>query len=94
VVDNKKQSLLYKAISAGAVALSVVVTRFVLDKIWRAVRGEAPPKGPDDRRVGWQPALMWAVAVGVGVAVARVVAVRVTADVWEAATHEAAPEPA
>jgi hypothetical protein len=93
-VNQKKKGLLYKAISAGAVAFSVVLTRRVLDMLWRAIRGEAPPTGPDDQRVGWQPALMWAVAVGVGVAVARLVAVRVTAEVWEAATHEAPPEPA
>jgi hypothetical protein len=44
-----------------------------------------------DRKVSWRAALTWAVATGVGIAVARVIAVRVSARAWEAATHEAPP---
>jgi hypothetical protein len=38
-------------------------------------------------------AVSWAVASGVGVGVARLVAIRAAAGVWEAAVHEPPPEP-
>lgn len=54
--------------------------------------GTPPPEGPADRRVALGPALTWAVAMGIGVAVSRMIAVRLSARAWEAATHEAPPE--
>ena len=90
-VDDKKKRLLWKAVSAGAAAISVVVTQRVLVATWRRVGGGAPPDGPDDRRVSFGTALVWAAAMGVGIAVARLLAVRLSARAWEAATHEAPP---
>jgi Protein of unknown function (DUF4235) len=68
-----------------------VVTQRVMGIVWRKVRGEPPPAGPGDQKVTWTAALTWAMAMGVGIAVARLVAVRLSAEVWEAATHEAPP---
>ena len=48
---------------------------------------------PPDRRSAWVDALSWAVATGFGVGVARLLAVRTAAAVWEAAVHEQLPEP-
>lgn len=89
-MGGTKKRLLWQGISAGVAALAVVVTQRVLGIVWRKVRGEPPPD-PADRKVTWAAALTWAMAMGVGVAVARVVAARVSAEVWEAATHEAPP---
>jgi Protein of unknown function (DUF4235) len=88
---GSKKRLVWQVVSAGAAALAVVVTQRVVGIAWRQVRGEPPPDGPADRKVNWATALTWATAMGVGVAVARLVAVRVSAEVWEAATHEAPP---
>jgi hypothetical protein len=90
-VAGTKKQLAWQGISAGAAALSIVVTQRVIAIVWRKVRGEPPPKGPADRRVTWGAALTWAIAMGVGIAAARVIAVRLSAEVWEAATHEAPP---
>ena len=92
IMAGTKKRLVWQGITAGSAALAVVVTRHVLGFVWRRVRGEPPPDGPADRKVTWAAALTWAMAMGVGIAVARVVAVRLSAEVWEAATHEAPPD--
>ena len=52
-----------------------------------------PPPLPADRHSSWADALSWAIASGVGVGVARLLAIRTAAVVWEATTHEPPPEP-
>ncbi len=91
-VGKTKKRLLWRGISAGAAAVSVVVTQRLIGAMWRKVRGTPPPEGPADRGVAWGPALTWAVAMGIGVAVSRLIAVRLSARAWEATTHEAPPE--
>ena len=59
---------------------------------WKAVHGATPPPVPADRRSSWTDALSWAIATGVGAGVARLVAIRTAARVWEAAIHERPPE--
>ena len=93
-VTARREKLVWQGLSAGAAALSVVIMQRVLGIVWGRVRGEPPPKDPADQSVSWGAALTWAVALGVGVAVARLVAVRLTEDVWEVAKHEAPPETA
>jgi hypothetical protein len=92
-VDDSKKQLMWKAISAGSAAISVLVTRRILTAVWQRF-GSTPPEGVADRTVTWRAALTWAVATGVGLAVARVIAVRLSARAWEVAMHEAPPEPA
>jgi hypothetical protein len=91
-VDQTKKRLAWRAVSAGAAAISVVVTQRVVTTGWRLIRRSPPPEGPADRKVTWGAGLTWAVSMGVGIAVARLVALRLSAQVWEAATHEAPPE--
>jgi hypothetical protein len=86
-----RKRLIWQGVSAGASALSVVVMQRVITIVWRRVRNEPPPDGPGDQKVSWSAALTWAIAMGVGIAVARLVAVRLSEDVWEATTHEAPP---
>ncbi len=93
-VDESRKQLVWKAISAGTAAISVLVTRRVLTAVWQRVGSTPPPEGFTDRKVTWRAALTWAVATGVGIAVARVVAARLSARAWEVAMHEAPPEPA
>jgi hypothetical protein len=83
----------WKAVTLGVGALAGLTTQRVLEVVWRAVRGSTPPKVTADRRSSWPDALSWAVATGVGVGVARLLAVRTAAAVWEAAAHEPPPEP-
>jgi hypothetical protein len=91
-MSDTRKRLVWQGISACAAALSVVAMQRGLEIGWRRVRHERPPKDPTDQSASWGAALTWAVALGVGVAVARLVAVRLAEDVWEVATHETPPE--
>ena len=77
------------AIVSGTVAAAAV--RRVAVTTWRTTKHADPPENPATRDVGWQEALIWATAVAVGAAVARVVAQRGTAAVWERATGDPPP---
>ena len=92
-VSKSTKQLAWKATSAAAAAISVLVTRRVLTIVWERFGSTVPPEGAADRKVTWRAALTWAVATGVGIAVARVIAARVSARAWEVALHEPPPEP-
>jgi hypothetical protein len=91
-VDESQKQFAWKILNAVAAGVSVVVTQRLLGAVWRWFGGGPPPKGPADRKVTFGAALTWAVSMGVGVGVARLIAVRVSARVWEAATNEAPPD--
>jgi hypothetical protein len=74
--------------SAGASALLVRQSAVAL---WRTSQHEEPPTHPAARDVRWRDALIWAVSVAVGAAVARVVAERTASAAWTAATGAAPP---
>lgn len=82
----------WKVIALGSGALAGLVTQRFLAVAWKSVHGAAPPPVPADRRSSWTDALSWAIATGVGAGVARLVAIRTAARVWEAAIHERPPE--
>jgi hypothetical protein len=84
----------WKLISLGAGAFSGLVTQRVLEKVWKGAHGSTPPPVAADRTATWTDALSWAIATGVGVGVARLLAIRTAARVWQATTHEKPPEPA
>jgi hypothetical protein len=83
----------WKAIAVGTGALTGLATQRVIEFIWTAVRGSTPPKLAADRSSPWPEAVSWAIATGVGVGVARLLAVRTAAVLWEAAVHVPPPEP-
>jgi Protein of unknown function (DUF4235) len=82
----------WKAVTLGLGALTGLVTQRGFEFVWTSLRGSTPPKVAADRRSSWGDALSWAVATGAGVGVARLLAVRSAAVVWEAAVHEPPPE--
>jgi hypothetical protein len=77
----------WRIVAAGSAALSALVARRLVQTAWRA-SGHRDAEDPDRR---WSEALAWAAAVGVGTAVARVVAIRGAAKGWERATGEPPP---
>jgi len=89
MADNRE--IEWQALSIIGGALAGLATRQLMVLTWRAVAGTEPPDNPADRRTSWPEALAWAVSVGVGVGVSRLVASRLSAAVWEAATNEAPP---
>ena len=83
----------WKVITLGSGAVAGLITQRLLEAAWKSLRGDMHPPMPADRRSSWADALSWAVATGVGAGVARLVAIRTAARMWEAATHELPPEP-
>jgi hypothetical protein len=77
------------ALASGMLAATLV--RRAAVTTWRTAKHEDPPENPVARDVGWSDALTWAIAVGVGAAVARVVAQRGAAAAWEHATGDPPP---
>jgi Protein of unknown function (DUF4235) len=65
-----------KAVSTLAGLAAAFVARKVLTFAWTKVRGEAPPDKAEDPDVSIGEALVWTIVAGIGVAVARLLAVR------------------
>lgn len=86
---RKKIGWTVTSYAAGAAA--TMVTRRVLTLAWRTTQHTPPPDDPADRNTSWAPALTWAIASGVGMGVARLLAVRGASKAWETATHEPHP---
>jgi len=69
--------------SAGNRALTALVgfgaafaARKVIQFAWKKITGKEPPEHPEDPQVALGEALAWGIAMGVGVQVARMLAVR------------------
>jgi hypothetical protein len=86
------KKLEWKIVSAASGALAALLTRKILLAGWGRFAPGDPPDNPEDPRTSINQALTWAVATGVGLGVARILAVRGAARVWEAAAHEPPPE--
>ena len=86
-----RKALVWKTVSYGSGALATIATRRTLTMAWNRFVSAPPPGDPADRYAPWMPALIWAIATGVGIGVMNLVAMRSAARVWEAATHETPP---
>ncbi|GAB3211894.1 DUF4235 domain-containing protein [Marinactinospora thermotolerans] len=74
-----KDGELVARIAGGAAALAAAyATRKVLTFAWTRAVGKEPPIDPESPDIGLAEALGWAVLTGVGMEVARVLAVRAT----------------
>lgn len=76
-------NVVWKMVGVGSGVLAAKLSRSVLDKAWAVTRGGNPPRNPAARGTSWGDALAWAVASGVTVGVARMVATRGAASAWE-----------
>jgi hypothetical protein len=91
-VRETEKKLSWKILNASASAISVVVTQHLLGAIWKRVTGRDAPEGPADKKATFVAALTWALGMGVGIAVSRLIGLRLAVDAWEAITHEEPPE--
>jgi Protein of unknown function (DUF4235) len=78
-----------KAVTALAGAAAAFVARKVIVFAWTKATGREPPGKAEDPDVAIGEALAWTVVLGIGVAVARVLAIRLT--VRQSAKHLAPP---
>lgn len=78
-----------KAITTLAGMAAAFVARKALVFAWTKATGRKPPDKAEDPQVALGEALAWTVIVGVGVALARVLAMRLATS--QSARHLAAP---
>jgi hypothetical protein len=86
-----RSEVLWKVVSLGCGALSGIAVEQAFALAWRAAARDDPPSNPADRNRSLRDAVIWGAAVGVGAGIARVMANRGAATVWEAAAGEAPP---
>jgi len=84
--DVSNQTMLWKGAGALSGVASGGLTRNVMKRGWTKWKGSDPPTNPASPSTKWSEALAWAVACGVAMAVARLVAQRGAAGVWKMAT--------
>lgn len=81
------RSLEWKVLAAASATLATIATRRAVTAAGRALGWD-----PDDATWGaWPQALVWGLAVGAGMGVARVVAQRAAAAGFERVTGDAPP---
>jgi hypothetical protein len=81
----------WKVVSVAAGSLAGFLAQRAVAGIWTLVAHDEAPTDPADRSRSLPVVASFAIAAGVGAAVARVVAGRSTARVWELATDEPPP---
>jgi Protein of unknown function (DUF4235) len=89
----ERREIAWKAVSVAAGAVAAAAARRAAVTAWEKARHEPAPTGPATRERSWPEALVFAVAVATGVAMARVVAERTAAVAWERATGSSPPSP-
>ena len=77
---------MWKVVGIASGVAAGMGTRKVLRAGWRRTKGGDPPTNPAAPSTTWSEALGWAVASGVALAVAKLVAQRGAAEAWKAAT--------
>ncbi len=84
----------WKLISTGTGMLGGLIAKRLLRAGFAAVRNDSTADSPFDPtkpRFSWPEAMLWAVAAGIGLSIAKVVSTRVAVFGWEAVTG--APPP-
>jgi hypothetical protein len=92
--EDRSNEIAWQGVAAASGMVAAMAVRRISVTTWRTAKHEDPPENPVARDVSWPDALSWAIAVAIGAAVARVVAQRGAAALWQRATGEPVPLPA
>lgn len=80
------QSPLWKILGGGAAVAAAIVARKTLTSGWEKATGRQPPDNPADPTTEWREALAWGALTGAVVGVARILASRQSARLYQRAT--------
>jgi len=83
---GKGGSLTWKVFATVSAAVAGIVTRKVLTAAYRKTVGRPPPANPEAPSTTWQEALGWATVSGAAMGLARMLATRKAAVVYQNAT--------
>jgi hypothetical protein len=75
-MSGKRASGGNKVLTAAVGFAAAFVARKVLHFAWKRVTGKEPPEHPEDPQVALGEALSWALLLGVGVQISRMLATR------------------
>jgi len=81
----------YKVLGIGGGLVSAKIARSFLDKGWAKTKGGEPPRNPAVPGTTWSEAVTWAIASGVAVSVARLLATKGIASAWSKGTGHLPP---
>lgn len=90
-MGQQTEKMMWRAVGAASGLVAAAATRQVLTSLWRASQHDDPPANPAAPSTSWSAALTWAVATGVALGVARLVALRGAAAGWRRATGSLPP---
>ena len=90
-MSDTTNKLAWKLLGGATTVAATIVTRKILTTVWKFVTGNNPPDSPENPDTGTIEAVTWALASGVGVAVARLFATRKAAQYWQKATGDLPP---
>ncbi|RAY11609.1 hypothetical protein DPM19_28665 [Actinomadura craniellae] len=79
----------WRVTAAGAAFAGGWVARKAITAAWKKSTGKEPPTNPESPDVALREALAWAVLMGVGMEVARLLATRAAARQWAKGTGKA-----
>ena len=85
-------SKIWTVFSMAAGLSAVFVAKKVLDRSWSFATGKEPPENPADPDVDMWEAISWAVASGVAVGLARMLAQRRAASYYARSTGHLPPD--
>lgn len=74
---------LWQAVSSTSAIAAGVLARKSLQAGWEKAKKEEPPLNPESRDVSWKDAIIWTIATGVTVGLARLIARRLAAQSFE-----------
>lgn len=81
----------WKVVGITSGLIAAKTSKKLLDKTWAKTKGGEPPRNPAAPGTSWGEALSWAVASGIAVAVARLLAARGAAQAWKKTTGSLPP---
>lgn len=84
------EKVLWKVYAGALGAVTTLVARKVVQKVWEASTGDTPPD-PNDPDTPMVQAIIWATASGLGVGIAQLAMNRLMQRRWAANTGHQAP---
>jgi hypothetical protein len=84
----EKGDIGWRVMAAGAAFAGGFVARRAITFAWKKTTGKEPPTNPESPEVHIAEAIGWAVVMGVGMEVARLLATRAAAKRWAKGTGE------
>ena len=81
----------WKVVGITSGLLAARTSKAVLEKTWTKTKGTEPPRNPAAPGTTWTEAISWAVASGVAIGIARLLATRGAAQAWRKTTGKLPP---